>query len=396
MKNRAIAFGVILVSLLVFFSWAVFFRDKKAPLNSNEENFEVATDLGDGIDQEQPEIAIYSPDGLIEYDGVIYVGDVPAEVNWEEQILIRSEEAIDVGYVRDNLFYGMRGTDLVQIDGEEIIVLAQGVSDIHYLKDNILFLNSEGVQLLSPIRNTVQRLLENTEEMPVTSLEGIFLVNGTQYYVVSDDEDNTFEIYINETKELLSIEEGCFLSASPTEAVVLYGDSSTPTRLGVYFIETSTDTQMHLTAEGEEVTTSPHFDERGRVRYLTKKDGVLYSNAIDIETRLRDCVELANAAAFVEDLWVDGYYVISFAGRFYYGTDPQFLSYYDLSFDQIRFKDEDIFLSDGSTLRVIRDNQYKEYSLKGVPVEMLPAGEYLYYTYYVEAQPFVSRVKIQF
>ena len=52
----------------------------------------MATDLGDGIDQEQPEIAIYSPDGLIEYDGVIYVGDVPAEVNWEEQILIRSEE----------------------------------------------------------------------------------------------------------------------------------------------------------------------------------------------------------------------------------------------------------------------------------------------------------------
>ncbi|HHX03361.1 MAG TPA: hypothetical protein GX733_03640 [Tissierellia bacterium] len=397
MKHRGLILGFVLISLLAFFLWVVFSNGKEpASPSPTQPASEVKTNPDDVIDQEQPEIAVPSAHHLIERNGYVYVGEEASQVNWEDNTVTVSSQPVDIGYNKDDLFYGLSGKDLVQVRGEETIVLAEGVSDIRYLKSHILYLDSEGVHLLSVGRNTIQRLLENTEERPLTSLDRIELSKGTEYYVIADDTQNNFEIYINESKELLSIVEGKFLSASPIDALVAYGEADQPTRLGVFYIETSTDTQMHLTSEGEEVVTSPAFDERGDILYLSKREGILYVNTIVLETKQRNRVQLEEADKFVKEFWVDGYYVIGFKDRFYYGQDPQTLSYYELPFDQIRFSGEDIFVTEGSTLRVIRKNQYKEYSLKGIPVELLPVGEYFYYTYNVGTKPFISRIKIQF
>lgn len=393
MKNRWTLLLLLLLALIAYFLWAMFSGGEKAPEPAATPPMESPEEL---IDQGQPVLPVSSDVLLIEKDGLVLLGAQNQRVDWENKSLSTTDESFAHDYVRGDLRYGLSGRSLVQIRGGEEVTLAENVLDVQYMEDYILYLNREGVSLLSTGKNTVQRLLESSEERQISSLESFFLAKGTDYYGYANTEQRDIEIYLNETKELLAIVDGVLLSASPTEPILAFSDAENMSTIGVYMIETGVNTRVHLTGEGEQVHTRPFFDEQGHLRYLSTRDGILHINIIELETKERQRTALSETDKFKEELWVDGYYVVSFEDRFYYGQDTQSLSYYNLGMDKIRFHEGDIFLTSAEALRVIRGGQMKEYSLMGIPEKILPGKGVFYYTFSEGLQSYLSRVEISF
>lgn len=329
----------------------------------------------------------------------------------KDQVLLLAKEAYEVNpksgeikevTYKESIFSDNEGSFsledgqlLFRGNGEEKL-LAQDIIDHRLYEDRLIYSEPKGIYMLQYSRKLPQLIRENIAGEERYELEDFKFMDGGKFYLYYNDEEGVTEIFLTETLEHVTDYEGRVSNASWSNDSFLFEDQGGKNRVGFYQISKEEVSKFNLTTDDERVIESPDFDREGQVRFLTDKHGVMSLNKLDPDTQMVKKINMMKTEDLLEEAEVDGVVTFRFKSYFYYSYDDKDYNFYALETDKLNFSDSYIFAVKGDELKVIEQDSFKAYSLKGKPLESLGTDQAFYYTYSKDGKNWLDVIEIDF
>lgn len=331
---------------------------------------------------------------LFENKGRVYIqGKDTREILWEKETLQETDYRETIFENEDTSFVLEDGV-LYFVEGQEPEVIAQGITDSMVFEDKLLYVETKGVYLLTFSRKIPQLIMENVDGEANYRLKDFKLLEGGKYFLYYNEAENITEIYLSESLEHVMNFDGKVSATSWINDTFLFEDPENINRIGFYQISSEELSKFNLITKNEKVLFSPDFDQKGMVRFISEKDGVLTLNKLDTQTQMVKKINMMKRVDLLEEDIIDDVYVFRFKSYFFYSYDDDEYHFYALESDRLNFSEDLIFVVKDLELKVVEKENYKTYSLKGKPIQSLGTASGFYYTYKKGGKQWLDMVEL--